>query len=67
MPQVVRQEVTSKDGEVTVRLEITLNLNATGMIPPPLIQPLPTKIAPKTVDYVIPDFEEGGETIAFGK
>lgn len=65
MPQLYKpsvvQEIVSSQGEVTVKLEITLNIN----LDQEKIDQKP-KLNTK-IDYEIPTFEDTSELIVFGK
>lgn len=74
MPQVIKpQNVTiqSRDGEVSIRLTIDLNLNLNGQISNMVASAAEMPVvAPKAKDeteWLVPDFGPSTETIEFGK
>ena len=72
MPQVVKPQnvtVTTREGEVSIRLTIDLNLNVNGQVSATTaheVQPSIVKTKEET-EWMIPDFSASTETIEFGK
>lgn len=77
MPQVTKPQtvnITSRDGEVTIRLVIDLNLNVgAGVVGASVASvdqvPEQKQMVPKSkeAEWMIPDFAPSTETIEFGK
>jgi hypothetical protein len=81
MPQVIKPQnvnITTRDGEITVRLVIDLNLNLGGGVVGMSVAsvasadqvPEQKQMAPKpaeAAEWMIPEFTPSTETIEFGK
>lgn len=75
MPQVIKPQnviIQSRDGEVSIRLTIDLNLNLNGQVSNVAASVVeePVALVPKEKDaaeWLVPDFGPSTETIEFGK
>lgn len=78
MPQVIKPQnvtINSRDGEVSIRLTIDLNLNLNGQVSQVNAvatsaseMPVAQVITPKDeAEWMVPDFGPSTETIEFGK
>jgi len=75
MPQVIKPQnviVNSRDGEVSIRLTIDLNLNLNGQISNVVASASEVPVAQATkpkdeAEWLVPEFGPSTETIEFGK
>jgi hypothetical protein len=78
MPQVIRPQnvtVQSRDGELSIRLTIDLNLNLNGQVSSVMASAseLPEQVVQKQqkpkdeAEWLVPEFGPSTETIEFGK
>lgn len=71
-PNVVTTETITREGEVTIRLVIELNLNMNGQLTGVVAstEEKPVALAQKSKDeaeWMVPEFSPSTETIEFGK
>ena len=61
-------KVVPKDGEIEVKLDITININADGLVSMTSAEQKPKKEIDDDdkVDFIVPDFTSG-TTLSFGK